>query len=97
MPSHYSSQHSKDDAKKLAENLGIKYSAIPIEFAFIGMKAILEREFSELKEDITEENLQARIRGNTLMALSNKFNYLVLSTGNKTELLADFSSHTFPN
>ena len=86
MPSHYSSQHSKDDAKKLAENLGIKYSAIPIEFAFIGMKAILEREFSELKEDITEENLQARIRGNTLMALSNKFNYLVLSTGNKTEL-----------
>jgi len=86
MPSHYSSQHSKDDARKLAENLGIKYLVIPIEQAFVSMKEIMEQEFLGLKEDITEENLQARIRGNILMALSNKFNYLVLSTGNKTEL-----------
>ena len=86
MPSHYSSQHSKDDAKELAEKLGIKYLVIPIEQAFISMKETMKNEFSGLKENIAEENLQARIRGNILMALSNKFNYLVLSTGNKTEL-----------
>ncbi len=86
MPSHFSSQHSKNDAKKLAENLGIKYSVIPIEKAFGAMKETMKNEFLDLKEDIAEENLQARIRGNILMALSNKFNYLVLSTGNKTEL-----------
>jgi len=86
MPSRYSSQHSRDDAKELADNLEIEYLVIPIGKTFDSMKETLKDEFFGLKEDITEENLQARIRGNILMALSNKFDYLVLSTGNKTEL-----------
>lgn len=86
MPSRYSSQHSKDDAKQLAQNLGIKYKVIPIEKAFTAFEEILAEEFLGLKRDVTEENIQARIRGAILMALSNKFGYLVVSTGNKTEL-----------
>lgn len=86
MPSNYSSQHSKEDAKKLAENLEIRYEVIPIEKAFVAFKDILSEEFEGLEPDVTEENIQARVRGTILMALSNKFGYLVLSTGNKTEL-----------
>ncbi|MEM5807832.1 MAG: NAD+ synthase [Candidatus Aenigmatarchaeota archaeon] len=86
MPSRYSSQHSIEDAKKLAENLGIYFKIISLEAIFQAYEKTLEEEFAGKERDVTEENLQARIRGNILMALSNKFGYLVLSTGNKTEL-----------
>lgn len=86
MPSRYSSGHSKDDAKLLAENLGIGYKVVPIETGFKAMEETLSGEFSGTKRDVAEENLQARLRGMILMALSNKFGYLVLSTGNKTEM-----------
>jgi len=90
MPSQYSSQHSKDDAKQLSENLEIKYNIIPIKDVFGSFNKTLADLFKDKKEDITEENLQARIRGNILMALSNKFGYLVLSTGNKSELAVGY-------
>ena len=86
LPSKYSSKHSLDDAKLLADNLGIDYKVIPINSIVGEMESILDPYFHKLASDVTEENIQARVRGNILMALSNKFNWLVLSTGNKTEL-----------
>ena len=86
MPSPFSSKHSVDDAEKLTQNLGIQLKSIRIDELMKGYKIALEEEFSGLPEDITEENIQARIRGNLLMAFSNKLGDLVLSTGNKTEL-----------
>jgi NAD+ synthetase len=86
MPSPYSSRGSIDDALALARNLGIKCLQIPIADAFSAFKAQLAEAFAGLPEDTTEENIQARLRGMTLMALSNKFGHLVLSTGNKSEL-----------
>jgi len=86
MPSPYSSHGSIDDALALARNLGIKCLQIPIADAFAGFKTQLAEVFAGLPEDTTEENIQARLRGMTLMALSNKFGHLVLSTGNKSEL-----------
>ena len=86
MPSKYSSDHSVSDAKKLAENLGIDYRILPIQDAVGGLEKALYPHFLGLESDVAEENLQARIRGNLLMALSNKFGWMVLSTGNKTEL-----------
>jgi NAD+ synthase (glutamine-hydrolysing) len=86
MPSVYSAQESHDDARSLAENLGIGFRVVPIGPAFEAYKEMLAPVFAELPEDTTEENLQARVRGNILMALSNKFGHLVLSTGNKSEL-----------
>lgn len=86
MPSRYSSKASIEDAVKLAGNLGISYEIIPIDPIFLAFKKALERSFKDLPDDVTEENLQARIRGTLLMALSNKYGHLVLSTGNKTEL-----------
>lgn len=86
MPSQYSSQGSLDDARKLAENLGIRYEVIPIQPPFESFKTQLAKVFRGLPEDITEENIQARIRGVILMAISNKFKSLVLTTGNKSEL-----------
>jgi len=86
MPSRYTSIMSKEDSKKLALNLGIRYEVVPIEEPFKAYKNTLAPLFHGLPEDETEENIQARIRGNILMALSNKFNYLVLATGNKSEI-----------
>ena len=86
LPSKFSSEHSLTDAQELTNNLGIDYRIIPIQDAVEGVERTLYSHFLGMKRDITEENLQARIRGDLLMALSNKLGWLVLSTGNKTEL-----------
>ena len=90
MPSQFSSRGSIDDAVKLAQNLGIIYKTIPIKDVFETYQNILKTEFKDRPFDIAEENLQARIRGNILMALSNKYGYLVLTTGNKSELAVGY-------
>jgi NAD+ synthase (glutamine-hydrolysing) len=92
MPSRYSSPESSRDAAKLAHHLGITYREIPIEKPFESYLTLLAPVFEGKDADITEENLQARIRGMLLMAYSNKFNYLVLSTGNKSELALGYST-----
>jgi NAD+ synthase (glutamine-hydrolysing) len=85
MPSRYTSSGSLTDAEKISENLGIELVNIPIEKAFSAYLDTFSKAFSGKEQDVTEENLQARIRGNILMALSNKFGWLVLTTGNKSE------------
>jgi len=85
MPSQYTSQMSRDDARALAQNLGIQFIEIPINDIFISYTRSLAEAFKGLKPDETEENIQARIRGSLLMALSNKFGAILLSTGNKSE------------
>jgi NAD+ synthetase len=90
MPSPYSSRGSIDDARVLARNLGIKYLEIPITDAFKVFKAHFKEIFKGLPENETEENMQPRLRAMTLMALSNKFGHLVLSTGNKSELAVGY-------
>jgi NAD+ synthetase len=90
MPSMYSSPDSYEDARALAHNLGMPFQAIPIEPAFRAFEQSLADTFAGLPQDTTEENLQARIRGSILMALSNKFNHMVLGTGNKSELAAGY-------
>ena len=90
MPTRFSSKGSLTDASKLAEKLGIRYEEIPIEPAFEVIKGSLSHLFADKAEDVTEENLQARIRGTTLMALSNKFGSLLLTTGNKSELAVGY-------
>ncbi|MCK4934816.1 MAG: NAD+ synthase [Simkaniaceae bacterium] len=92
MPSEYSSKHSLEDAEVLAKKLGIPLQTIPIQDVFDHYKTLLSPSFKGKKEDVTEENLQARIRGNILMALSNKFGDLVLSTGNKSEVALGYST-----
>jgi NAD+ synthase (glutamine-hydrolysing) len=92
MPSAYSSPGSLDDADRLAKNLGIERLVIPIKEPFEVLKSQFKEVFAGRKEDETEENMQARLRGLTLMALSNKFGYLVLSTGNKSELSVGYST-----
>jgi NAD+ synthase (glutamine-hydrolysing) len=92
MPTRYSSSESGRDAKLQAENLGIHFQVIEIEETFEQYKRMLAPSFNGLPEDVTEENLQARIRGNILMALSNKFRGLVLSTGNKSEMSVGYST-----
>jgi NAD+ synthase (glutamine-hydrolysing) len=92
MPSRYSSEGSKDDALVLAESLGIDFRTIPIEPAHTAFAEMLATSFQGRKEDLTEENLQSRIRGVTLMALSNKFGWLVLTTGNKSEMAVGYST-----
>ncbi|HUO61778.1 MAG TPA: NAD+ synthase [Candidatus Acidoferrales bacterium] len=86
MPSQYSSEGSVSDARQLAQNLGIRFEIVAIREIFESFRHQLAPVFSGLKEDVTEENIQARIRGTILMALSNKFGALVLTTGNKSEL-----------
>ncbi len=86
MPSLYSSEGSVSDAQQLARNLGIELLSIPIETTFNALLATLEPHFIGLSPDVTEENMQARIRGLILMALSNKWGHIVLSTGNKSEM-----------
>jgi len=86
MPSQYSSEHSIKDARDLACKLGIRFEVIPIGEIFDRYRQALEPVFAGLPEDVAEENIQSRIRGNILMAMSNKFGELVLTTGNKSEL-----------
>ena len=86
MPSRYTSDESKELSKRLFDNLGIEHIDIPIDDIFQAYINLLKRDFDRLPADITEENIQARIRGNILMAFSNKFGYLVLNTGNKSEV-----------
>lgn len=90
MPGPYSSEGSRTDARRLADNLGIEMLVLPIGEAFQSYRNILAQPFAARREDVTEENIQARIRGNLLMALSNKFNSLVLSTGNKSEMAVGY-------
>jgi NAD+ synthetase len=90
LPSQFSSQHSLDDARALAGRLGIQYDVIPIKRAFETMKEQLAPVFAGRAEDTTEENLQARLRGVILMALSNKFGSLLLTTGNKSEIAVGY-------
>jgi NAD+ synthase (glutamine-hydrolysing) len=90
MPSRYSSAHSLEDADALARNLGIRFLVIPIEGPHRAMETALAEAFKGAEPDVTEENVQARVRGNILMALSNKFGWLVLSTGNKSELACGY-------
>lgn len=90
MPGPYSSEGSLRDAQILAKNLGIELLTLPIGEAFASYRHILQGAFAGLPEDATEENIQARIRGNLLMALSNKFGSLVLSTGNKSEMAVGY-------
>jgi NAD+ synthase (glutamine-hydrolysing) len=86
MPGPYSSPGSVDDARALAKNLGIRFELLSINPAYEAYRQILREVFSGTKEDVTEENIQSRARGALLMALSNKFGAIVLSTGNKSEL-----------
>ena len=92
MPSRYSSQGSKDDASDLARALGICYQVAPIEGAFSAMLETLSDTFRDRAPDATEENLQARVRGQILMAISNKFGHLVLTTGNKSEMAVGYAT-----
>jgi NAD+ synthase/NAD+ synthase (glutamine-hydrolysing) len=86
MPGPYSSQGSIDDARSLATNLGIRFELLSINSAYAEYRKTLQPVFAGQKEDVTEENIQSRSRGTLLMALSNKFGAIVLSTGNKSEL-----------
>jgi NAD+ synthase (glutamine-hydrolysing) len=90
MPTQFSSQGSIDDSRLLAEALGIRFLEIPIQPAFDAVRSQFHSIFANLPEDTTEENMQPRLRGLTLMALSNKFGHLLLSTGNKSELAVGY-------
>ncbi len=90
LPSQFSSQGSLDDARSLAKNLGIRYDVIPIQPGFLAVKDQLKDVFAGRPEDTTEENIQARLRGVILMAMSNKFGSLVLTTGNKSEMAVGY-------
>ena len=92
MPSRFSSPESLEDAKELATNLGIDFIVIPIEEIHGAFLATLAEPFRGRQPDVTEENLQSRIRGTILMALSNKFGHLVLATGNKSEMATGYST-----
>lgn len=92
MPSQYTADMSNDDATEMAKLVGVKHSMLPIETLFKEFKTVLSDEFQGTKEDTTEENLQARIRGMLLMAISNKFNCMVLTTGNKSEMAVGYST-----
>jgi NAD+ synthetase len=90
LPSQFSSQGSLDDARQLAKNLGIRYDVIPIQPMFVTAREQLKTVFANLAEDTAEENIQARLRGVILMAMSNKFGSLLLTTGNKSELAVGY-------
>jgi len=92
MPSHFTPRTSLEDAEKLAKNLGIKLKKISIKKIFESYMEVLSQEFAGTGFGVTEENIQARIRGNILMALSNKFGYLVVSTGNKSEMAVGYTT-----
>jgi NAD+ synthase (glutamine-hydrolysing) len=90
MPTRYSSSHSLGDAEALAQNLGIRFEVVPIDAVFQSYLEALQPLFAELPPDVTEENIQARVRGGVLMAISNKFGALLLTTGNKSELAVGY-------
>ena len=92
LPSRYSSDHSISDAEKLSINLGIDYRTIAIEPAHAGMVEMLAPSFAGLDENVTEENIQSRVRGVTWMAMSNKFGWLVLTCGNKSEMAVGYAT-----
>jgi NAD+ synthase len=92
MPSRFTSQESLDDAEGCAKMLGTRLDTIPIGPAIEGFDAMLEDSFSDSNVDITEENIQSRIRGVTLMALSNKFGHMLLTTGNKSEMSVGYAT-----
>ena len=92
MPSRYTSGESVDDARALAENLGVAFLVVPIEPVIGGFEAALSEVFAGREPDVTEENLQARARGSLLMAVSNKMGPLVLATGNKSEMSVGYST-----
>jgi NAD+ synthase (glutamine-hydrolysing) len=92
MPSRYSSEGTRGDARRLAESLGIDFREVAIEPVVESFTAALTESFEGRAADLTEENLQARVRGTLLMALSNKFGWLVIATGNKSELSVGYST-----
>jgi NAD+ synthase (glutamine-hydrolysing) len=92
MPTRYSSEESREDAEALARNLNIELTTVPIDDVFDHYLTLLAPHFKGLRPDITEENLQARIRGNIMMAFSNKFNWIVLTTGNKSEMSTGYAT-----
>ncbi len=92
MPSPFSSEHSISDSIQLAQNLGVQYLILPIDRPYQTYVDLLRDEFKDLPFDVTEENIQARIRANVLMALSNKFGYILLNTSNKSELAVGYGT-----
>jgi NAD+ synthase (glutamine-hydrolysing) len=92
MPSRFSSEGTRDDAREVAENLGIDFREIPIEGIVEAFREALAPSFAGREPDLTEENLQARARGMLVMALSNKFGWLVVSTGNKSEMAVGYAT-----
>ena len=92
MPSRYTARMSLDDAERLAANLGVRYTVLPIAGPFEAFSSVLAPEFAGRDTDTTEENLQSRIRGTLLMALSNKFGSIVLTTGNKSEMATGYAT-----
>ncbi len=90
MPSEFSSEGSVKDSRRLAGNLGIRFETIPVSPVYQSYLKTLKKQFAGRKTDVTEENVQARVRGNILMALSNKFGCLVIATGNKSELAVGY-------
>ncbi len=92
MPSPFTSKESREDAEQLAKNLGITLKELPISGIMASYMKVLELQFAGRPKDTTEENLQARIRGNLLMAFSNKFGWLVLTTGNKSEMSVGYAT-----
>ncbi len=92
MPSRFSSTESEEDARQLAQTLGIDYRTIPIDSTFQAYLDMLAGPFADTEPGVAEENVQARIRGNILMALSNKFGWMVLTTGNKSEMSVGYAT-----
>ena len=92
MPSRYSSAETQADARRLAENLGIRFLELPIEGVVEAVDATLAEPFAGTEPGLAEENIQARVRGLLLMALSNKFGWLVVATGNKSELAVGYAT-----
>jgi NAD+ synthase (glutamine-hydrolysing) len=92
MPSRYSSVGTRTDARDTAERLGVNFKEIPIETIYGAYLDTLDPYFGDMPPGVTEQNIQARIRGNILMALSNKFGYLVLTTGNKSEMAVGYAT-----
>jgi len=92
LPSQYSSDHSISDSETMAKNLGVGYTIIPIHEIFNLYRKAMDPLFHDLKEDITEENIQSRIRGTLLMALSNKMGHILLNTSNKSETAVGYGT-----
>jgi len=92
LPYRYTSQQSLDDAARVAKVLGVPYDVVPIESAVLGLEKVLAPVFAGQPRDVTEENLQARARGTMLMAMSNKFGLMVVTTGNKSEMSVGYAT-----